>query len=208
MSLVIAFAGTVGAVVCGDRREIRFYEGGDVETLECELYGGSIRTDSELMERSARLGVYIEIRDNKEKVFTSASGSVLVGAVTSYSREVEQQRRMYITPGGHLIAEIVDGRVRVSEIGGSVLLVFGNEVTKRMSNEAIGRYWDPKRSKKLSDVVLALMQVMDSVSQKTASISRAYSVMQVPPLPKGVSPANLLRKVLEQDMKQNHWRML
>ena len=80
MTLVIAFTGAIGAVICGDRREIRFYEGGDSETLEYELYNGIIKTDDELMERSRDLGVRIEIKDDKEKVF--ASGDLLVGVVT------------------------------------------------------------------------------------------------------------------------------
>ena len=63
-----------------DRREIRFYGGGDSETWEYELYSGIIKTDDELMERSRSLGVRIDIKDDKEKVF--ASGDLLVGVVT------------------------------------------------------------------------------------------------------------------------------
>lgn len=201
MTLVIAFTGTIGAVMCGDRREIRFYEGGDVERLEYELYNGLIKTDNELMERSTDLGVRIEIRDDKEKIFTS--DDILVGRVTSYSAETEQQRRMYVASGGYLIAEIVDGSVRVTETGGSAFLVLGNEMTKKISGEVIGRAKKPER---LSDVVLVLMRAMESVSQKTASVSQAYDMMQIQPLQE--DPGRMLQKALEQDIKQNHWRML
>ncbi|MEA1944677.1 MAG: DUF2121 domain-containing protein [Euryarchaeota archaeon] len=203
MTMVIAFTGTIGAVICGDRREMRFYEGGDSETLEYELYNGIIRTDSELIKRSADLGVRIEIRDNKEKIFTS--GNILVGTVTSHSAETERQRRMYVAPGRYLIAEIVDGKVRITETGESAFLVLGNAIAKKISGEVIGR---AKRPKRLSDAVRVLIQVMEFTSQKTASVSHAYDMIQIPPLPEGRSPRGSLYEALEQDMKQNHWRML
>jgi hypothetical protein len=201
MTLVIAFTGAIGAVICGDRREIRFYEGGDSETLEYELYNGIIKTDDELMERSRDLGVRIEIKDDKEKVF--ASGDLLVGVVTSYSADERRQRRMYLAPGRYLIADVVDDQLRVTGTGGSAFLVFGNVVTKKLSNEVISR---AKKPKTLSDAVMVLMRAMESVSQRTASVSRAYSVVQTPSLRE--YPEGVLQDALLQDTRENHWRML
>jgi|LGVF01.1.fsa_nt_gb hypothetical protein len=203
MTLVVAFTGRIGAVICGDRREIRFYEGGDVETLEHELYNGSIRTDDELMKRASSLGVPIEIRDDKNKIFLSGDHGVLVGVVTSRSAATERQRRMYLAPGRYLIAEVMDGGVKITKTGESVFLAFGSAVAQKISYDVLNR---AKQPKKLSDAVALLMRAMESVSQKTASVSRAYDVMQTPPMPG--DPEKSLRKALLRDVSENCWRML
>jgi len=203
MTLVVAFTGRIGAVICGDRREIRFYEGGDVETLERELYNGMIRTDNELIKRASTLGVPIEIRDDKNKISLSGDYGVLVGVVTSRSAEIEQQRRMYLAPGRYLIAEVADAGVRITKTGESAFLAFGSAVAKKICYDVLNR---AKQPKKLSDAVTLLMRAMESVSQKTASVSRAYDVMQTPPLPGDLEKS--LRKALLQDVGENCWRMV
>lgn len=112
---------------------------------------------------------------------------------------------MYVAPGRYLIAEIVDGRVRIIETGKSAFLVLGNAIAKKISGEVIGR---AKRPERLSDAVGVLIRAMESTSQRTASVSHAYDMIQAPPLSEGRVYRESLHGAFEQDMKQNHWRML
>lgn len=175
MSLVIGFSGTSGAIIGADMREVLLW-GEDAKTmkLERELYSGEIRTDAELLQRAADLGVNLSIRDTKMKIRDHEG--VLVGEVSESDGGVVRKRRLYITAGEYAIADLSDGhfdlRTRESR---SSFVVLGNEVTKRIANEAIRTEW---KNGTFEDAIRVIVTALETAALKTASVSRNHLIIQ------------------------------
>lgn len=175
MSLVIAFAGSQGAIIAGDMREILF--GGDdaaIKALEAELYNGKITEDDTLKRRADELGVTIVILDTRTKVFKR--GDVLIGQVGERERGLERKRRIYATAGGYALAEIEGSHissVRKGKAGNFIVL--GNDITKKVAHQCIKEYW---KSGNLADAVRVIVMSMDMAFRMTASVSRKYNIVQ------------------------------
>jgi hypothetical protein len=175
MSLVIGFSGTSGAAVGGDMREVLFW-GKDSLTgeLERELYSGRIRNDGELAQRAADLGVRLSIRDTKVKI--REQEGVLIGEVSESDGGVVRKRRLYITAGEYAIADIRDNhfelRARESR---SSFVVLGNEVTKRIANEAIRAGW---REGTFEEAIRVIITALDTAASETASVSKNHLILQ------------------------------
>jgi hypothetical protein len=175
MSLVIAFSGTHGAVIAGDMREI--FLGGDnalVEQLECELYTGGIKSDTDLRQRAKDLGVSIVIRDNKCKV-TELEG-VLIGQVCETGEGGKRTRRVYLSAGNYAIVDIEGSSFDLKKRGeGSSFIILGNEVTKAIANQMIREYWTKGT---LEDAIRVIVKTMETAAAKTASVSKQYVLLQ------------------------------
>lgn len=176
MTLVIAFIGKNGAVIAGDMREITFEgEKSDREKLEKELYWGSIVTDEELEKKAEEFGVRITVTDCKEKV--SERNGVLVGEVSSVEGGVVKKRRLYASAGNHAIAELRNAEMTLTSQGkGSTFIAFGNEFTKQVANKCFKNNWSKKSN--LQDAVKILILCMETASQKTASVSKQFMIVQ------------------------------
>jgi hypothetical protein len=176
MTLVIAFIGKNGAVMAGDMREITFEgEKSDREKLEKELYWGSIVTDEELEKKAEEFGVRITVTDCKEKV--SERNGVLVGEVSSVEGGVVKKRRLYASAGNHAIAELRNAEMTLTSQGkGSTFIAFGNEFTKQVANKCFKDNWSKKSN--LQDAVKILILCMETASQKTASVSKQFMIVQ------------------------------
>jgi hypothetical protein len=175
MSLVIAFSGTQGAVIAGDMREI-FFSGDDaaIQHLECELYNGDIKADTELQQRARDLGVSIMIRDDKCKV-TELEG-VLIGQVCETESGRKRTRRVYVSAGNYAIADIEGSRFDIKKEGeGSSFVILGNEVTKAIANQTIREYW---RNGTFEDAVRVIIRTMEKAAGRTASVSKQYVLLQ------------------------------
>ena len=82
MSLIIAYMGKKGCVMAADKRKIAYF--GDKEelnTLETELYNGSIQTDDEFLQRAEELNVSVKITDGASKLLEI--GEIIRGEVSS-----------------------------------------------------------------------------------------------------------------------------
>jgi len=174
MTLVMAYIGRQGAVMAGDMREIAF-QGDDpcIEALERELYSGSIASDNDLLERAGEIGVAIRVRDDKVKV-TEQDG-VIVGEVTETAGSTIRQKRLYVTAGSYVIAEVIDSRLRVTQRGqAGNFVVLGNDITKQVAGQCIREAWKGGTVPEAMRVILLTMQMASGV---TASVSRTFMLV-------------------------------
>lgn len=175
MSLVIAFIGARGAVMAGDLREIRFHgDPSSEQLLEEELYDGRIVTDTQLTKRAQELGVYLEIHDTKQKV--TDRNSILIGEVSSRQGGSTQRRRLYAAAGDYAIVDIEGITVTKRYRGkGSNFVVLGNTITKQIAHGIIRERW---KNGNLADAITLIVQIMETASQTTASVSRQFILVQ------------------------------
>ncbi len=175
MTLVIAFIGESGAVMAGDMREITFLgDRASIETLEKELYSGSIATDEALLRRAGELGVRLDIRDDKVKV-TEREG-VLVGAVASLEGGVLRKRRVYASGGAYAIVDTGDGSpVPRGKGGPGNFVVLGNEKTKAIAHRVITERW---KHGSLRDAAEIITRSMEQAYAETPSVSRQFILIQ------------------------------
>lgn len=191
MTLVIAFIGKQGAVMAGDMREIAFL-GDDscIEELERELYNGLIASDDELKERASEIGVTIRVRDDKAKVLQR--DGVLIGEVTETDGSAVARKRLYVTKGSYVIAEVIDSRLRVTRRGSaSNFVVLGNNITKQIANQCIQGAWEGGT---ISDAIRLIMLTMQIAASVTASVSRTFILVHT-------ELAASLSSAIEQDSR-------
>jgi len=175
MSLVVAFSGHDGAVIAGDLREI-LMQGPDAETagFEQELYSGQIVNDTDLWKRAAERGIALQVRDDKCKV--SDQGGILVGEVSESDGATVRIRRLFVSCGTYAIVDVTEGKQVLQKTGkGSSFVVLGNEVTKRIAHDMIQEEW---KNGTFADAVRIIIGVMTSAASCTASVSRAYTILQ------------------------------
>lgn len=177
MSLVMAFSGISGAVMAGDQREI-FFEGDESRfgLLEAELNSNLLTNDDQLHSRAADLGIAITIRDDKCKVW--ARDGILIGEVTETDGPVIKRRRLCVSCGQYAIVEKTGPEWTVLSRGeGSHFLVLGNDATKAIAYTCIQKHWKPCGGSR-EDAVKVLILSMQEAAKRTASVSRAFSIIQ------------------------------
>jgi hypothetical protein len=192
MSLVIGFSGASGAVIGGDMREILFLgRDSSVAILEQELYSGIITSDWQLKQRAVDLDVALSIRDDKVKI--REEERVLVGEVTESDAGVLKRRRLYLVPGEYAIADIIGGQFRlISRAGRSSFIVLGNEVTKKIANDAISKTWEDGT---FEGAVKTIVTAMETAASRTASVSKEFLILQT-------KSRGDLSDILERDRQQ------
>jgi hypothetical protein len=192
MSLVIGFSGASGAVIGGDMREILFLgRDSSVAILEQELYSGIITSDWQLKQRAVDLDVALSIRDDKVKI--REEERVLVGEVTESDAGVLKRRRLYLVPGEYAIADIIGGQFRlISRAGRSSFIVLGNEVTKKIANDAISKTWEDGT---FEGAVKTIVTAMETAASRTASVSKECLILQT-------KSRGDLSDILERDRQQ------
>lgn len=192
MSLVIAFIGKNGAAVAGDMREISFQgEKINREKLEKEIYSGVLVTEDELFKKAEELLVKINVTNFKNKV--SERDGILIGEVSSFEDGVLKIRRLYASAGNYAIAELRNNELTLTSHGkGSNFITFGNEFTKQVANKCFQDNWTKKSN--FQDAVKILKLCMETVSRKTASVSKQFVLVQT------ASNKDVL-KVVERDRR-------
>jgi hypothetical protein len=224
MSLVIALAASRQAAVGADRRAIAFL--GACPALEDELYSGRIRDDQELLTRAKELGAVLQISDGREKVWrhegisgmgkTCGVDGILVGEVTEISARLSRRRRIYVVPGASLQVDITSrctseqteassdmtdakgGEARIREWGGVGCIVFGNRFTQKLAFEEISQ-----AGGRVNEALIK--SILASSWQKTASVSREYTVLSSDIKPADARAA--LFSALEQDCRESGWKL-
>jgi hypothetical protein len=175
MSLVIAFTGREGAVMAGDLREILLEGPGDaICGFEEELYSGQIRTDSDLRKRAVERGILFRLRDDKCKIWDD--NGILVGEVAESDGEQVRKRRLCVACERYAIVDRERDDIILKREGqGSTFVVLGNEVTKRVANTMIRSEWNTGT---FPDAVRLIIRIMNAASSRTASVSRAFTILQ------------------------------
>ncbi len=171
---------------------------GKFPELEEELYSGKIKNDEELKARAKDLGASISVSDGKEKVWRSGdNGDILVGEVTKISQESEQRRRIYLTPGAYIMADITDKEVKITGRGGVAAIVLGNKFTQRLASEGVA-----KANGRVNEQVIR--SILEDAGKRTASVSREYIILRTE-----ISQANsgaAVLAALNKDCEKNGWR--
>lgn len=193
MSLVVAFAGKKKAIVGGDRRSIAFF--GQAEELEKELYSGQIESDEQLAKRAQELKAQIAVSDDRDKVWTK--DHILVGEVTELSVDDQRRRRIYATPGGYLLVDIFNNRAQIRQQGKSTLIILGNEITKKVAYEQLGKL------KVFNESVIE--STFKEARKKTVSVSPNFKVISSNKI--SPDPQATLHQALLQDCEENGWKV-
>lgn len=182
------------AVIGGDRRTITFW--GAAPSLEKELYSGQIKDDQGLKKRAEELGASLQVSDGKEKVWKR--GELLVGEVTELSAGLLRRRRIYLTPGAYLIADIVGNMTKINRQGKVECVVLGNQYTQRLARSRV--------SMAGGRVNAALIEsILKDAAESTASVSREYIILKSDVLQ--ADPVEALGMALQEDCKRNGWRL-
>lgn len=204
MSLIISYISSKGCVMIGDKRRIGFL--GDEkkrEVLEEKLYSGEIKNQDELLKEASAHGISLKISDDAEKV--RKLGDVLVGEVKSRTTDKTFRKRIYGTSHAYHLVKLTGSVIDSVEHGGSSIVVFGNQITKKLANQTISEHWKSRTT--LQEVGELFQKVMEEVAQATPSVSTEYDLFMVhPALDKQASQA-LLRSTIVQDVKDlAQWR--
>lgn len=204
MSLIISYISSKGCVMIGDKRRIGFL--GDEknrEILEEKLYSGEIKTQKELLKEANSAAISLKITDDAEKV--REIGDVLVGEVKYRTPAKTLRKRIYGTSHAYHLVKLTGSNIDSMEQGGSSIIVFGNQITKKLANEIISQQWKSRTS--LQEVGELFQKVMEAVAEVTPSVSEEYDLLMVHPALDKKAAHNLLRSTIVQDVKDlAQWR--
>ncbi len=199
MSLIICYIGNRGTVIIGDKRRIGFF--GDEkrrEQLEEELYSGSIKKYGEMLRRAAELDITLKIIDDAEKV--REIGEVVVGEVRFKTTFETKRKRIYATTGSYSIIELLGSTIKTMKTGETSIIVFGNKITKEITNEALKKYLTNKIS--LKGIAEIFKSIIKEVSNVTPTVSKEYNILiKYPSLNKNQS-RELIRNTIIKDVKE------
>ncbi|MDD1764264.1 MAG: DUF2121 domain-containing protein [Methanobacteriaceae archaeon] len=204
MSLIISYISSKGCVMIGDKRRIGFLGNEKKrEALEQKLYSGEIKTQKELLNEASELEISLKITDDAVKV--RKISDVLVGEVKYRTPSKTFRKRIYGTTHGYHLVKLTGSNISSMEHGGSSIVVFGNQITKKLANETINQHWKSKTN--LQEVGELFQMVMEEVAPVTPSVSKEYDLLRVhPTLDKKASHA-LLRSTIVEDVKDlAKWR--
>lgn len=204
MSLIISYISSKGCVMIGDKRRIGFLGDEKIrESLEQKLYSGEIKTQKELLNEANELGISLKITDDAVKV--RKRGDVLVGEVKYRTPAKTFRKRIYCTTHGYHLVKLTGSNISSMEHGGSSIVVFGNQITKKLANETINEHWKSKTN--LQEVGELFQMVMEEVAPVTPSVSKEYDLLRVHPILDKKASHALLRSTIVEDVKDlAKWR--
>jgi hypothetical protein len=175
MSLVIAFIGTKGSIVAGDRREITLLgDSPESDQFEEELYSGQITSDEAMLRRAREFELHLGLRDTKRKV--QERQGILTGEVTDFEHGILRKRRLYVTTGRYVLADKEGQSFTIIQQGSaSRFVVLGNHFTQQIANRCIGERW---KSGGFNEAIELVQKIMQTASRLTASVSREYDLIE------------------------------
>jgi hypothetical protein len=199
MSLIICYIGNHGTVIIGDKRRIGFF--GDEKKriqLEEELYSGSIKKYGEMLRMAAELDITLKIIDDAEKV--REIGEVVVGEVRFKTTFETKRKRIYATTGSYSIVELLGSTIKTMKTGETSIIVFGNKITKEITNEALKKYLTNKIS--LKAIAEIFKSIIKEVSNKTPTVSNEYDLIIKYPSLNINQSRELIRNTIIKDVKE------
>ncbi|ADP77630.1 Uncharacterized conserved protein UCP019262 [Methanothermus fervidus DSM 2088] len=204
MSLILAYVGKKGCVIAGDKRKIAYF--GDKSSrkiLEEKLYTGKIKTLDELFEEAKKLGVSINITDNAKKV--REKGHVAIGEVGIKATHSAKRRRLYATTNCYEIIELEGSKIVKRKKGNSALIVFGNRITKKISNEILKKEFNPKMS--LQEIANLFKKIIKKASELTPTINKSCDIVIKNPILNKEMAEKILEMSISEDIKNlRKWR--
>jgi hypothetical protein len=155
-----------------------------------------IRNDEELKARAKEFGASIQIADGREKVWRN--GDFLVGEVTERSAALEKRRRIYLTPGAYVMADITGPDARVIGKGRVAAMVLGNRFTQKLASEGIA-----KADSRVSEKVIRA--IFDDAGDRTASVSKEFTILKTEV--QQSDPGAAVLAALKEDCDKSGWRL-
>ena len=199
MSLIICYIGNRGTVIIGDKRRIGFF--GDEkkrEQLEAELYSGSIKKYGEMLRRAAELDITLKIIDDAQKI--REIGEVVVGEVRFKTTFETKRKRIYATTGSYSVVELLGSTIKTMKSGETSIIVFGNKITKEITNEALKKYLTNKIS--LKAIAEIFKSIIKEVSSNTPTVSKEYDLLVKYPSLNIKQSNELIRNTIIKDVKE------
>ena len=200
MSLIICYIGNRGTVIIGDKRRIGFF--GDEkkrEQLEAELYSGiPFKKYGEMLRRAAELDITLKIIDDAQKI--REIGEVVVGEVRFKTTFETKRKRIYATTGSYSIVELLGSTIKTMKTGETSIIVFGNKITKEITNETLKKYLTNKIS--LKAIAEIFKSVIKEVSSNTPTVSKEYDLLIKYPSLNIKQSRELIRNTIIKDVKE------
>lgn len=132
--------------------------------------------DDELVKKAEEFRVNITVTDCKSKI--SERNGVLIGEVSSVESGVIKKRRLYASSRNYAIAELRNSEITLTSHGKeSNFIAFRNEFTKQAANKCFQDNWTKKSN--FQDAVKILKLCMETVSRKTASVSKQFVLVRL-----------------------------
>ena len=198
MSLIIAYIGKKGCVMTGDKRKIGYFgDKENLETLEKELYGGTITTDDEFEKRANELGISIKITDDANKL--KIVGNTVRGEVSTKGTFETKRRRIYGTTNGYQIVELLGSETKSRRAGEKGIIIFGNNYAKQLAQTLIQRKWKASQSLKYMGEVFE--DVLTEVASKTPTVGKRFDTLIQQPNYSAPTAQQHLNMTIDQDIK-------
>ena len=198
MSLIIAYMGKKGCVMAADKRKIAYF--GDKEelnTLETELYNGSIQTDDEFLQRAEELNVSVKITDGASKLLEI--GEIIRGEVSSKGTFQTKRRRIYGTTNGFQLVELLGSQTQSRKAGNNGIIIFGNKYAKQLAQKLVSSKW--KASQNLRTMREVFEEILGEVSSKTPTVGDSFDIILKHPTYSETTAQLNLNKTIDHDIK-------
>ena len=178
MSLIIAYIGKKGCVMASDKRKIGYFgDKKNLETLEEELYNGSIDNDEDFLKRASELGISIKITDDATKL--KVVGNAIRGEVSTKGKKKKKRRRIYGTTNGYQIVELLGSETKSRKAGEKGIVIFGNNYAKQLAETLISRKL--KSSLSLRYMGELFESILAEVASKTPTVGDKFDVLMQQP---------------------------
>ena len=198
MSLIIAYIGKKGCVMAADKRKIGYFgDKKNLDTLEKELYSGSIDNDEDFLNRASELGISIKITDDASKLKTV--GNCIRGEVSTKGTFETKRRRIYGTTNGYQIIELLGSETESRRAGEKGIIIFGNNYAKQLAENLISRKW--KSSQSLRYMGEVFEDILAEVASKTPTVGDKFDVLMQQPNFTASSAQKHLNITIDHDIK-------
>ena len=174
MSLIIAYIGKKGCVMAADKRKIGYFgDKKNLDTLEEELYSGSIDNDEGFLKRAAELGISIKITDDANKL--KVVGNCIRGEVSTKGTFETKRRRIYGTTNGYQIVELLGSETKSRKAGEKGIIIFGNQYAKHLAESLISKKWKSSQSLRYAGEVFE--DILTEVASRTPTVGDKFDVL-------------------------------
>ena len=174
MSLIIAYIGKKGCVMAADKRKIGYFgDKKNLDTLEEELYSGSIDNDEDFLKRAAELGISIKITDDANKL--KVVGNCIRGEVSTKGTFETKRRRIYGTTNGYQIIELLGSETKSRKAGEKGIIIFGNQYAKHLAESLISKKWKSSQSLRYAGEVFE--DILTEVASRTPTVGDKFDVL-------------------------------
>lgn len=198
MSLIIAYVGKKGCVMAGDKRKIGYFgDKENLDTLESELYGGSITNDKDFRARAEKLGIAIKITDDASKL--KIIGNTVRGEVSTKGSFETKRRRIYGTTSGYQLLELLGSETQSRKAGENGVIIFGNKYAKQKAETLVSRKW--KASQSLRYMGETFVDIIKEVASKTPTVGKEVDMLFVSPDYNKIQAQSHLNITIDHDIK-------